>query len=98
MPGISLESCQREYAHPLETENPGFKSKIDNFFFSFVRLTISPRPLQTAADSKRKNETSDPIVDPSFANSSRDSLVSKSWLSVRKVAAASLLPPPSPAP
>src|SRR4029453_1863403 len=97
-PGTSRESCQREYAHPDAIPNPGFTSKIDNGSGNFVGATSSPRPGQIAADSKMKNGTSDPTADPSLANSSRARFVSKSWLSASKLVAASLLPPPNPAP
>ncbi len=96
--GISRESCQREYAHAVARTKSGFNNKIDSCAGNCIGVTSSPRPRQVAADSKIKNGTSDPISDPNLANSPRVRFVSKSRLSASNVAAASLLPPPKPAP
>src|SRR5262245_65932653 len=98
MPGISSDSRQRAYAHGVETLNSGFINNSGKGSRNLVGLTSSPRPLQTAADWKMKNGTSDPIISAIFVSDSRGKFVSNSSFSINRVEAASLLPPPKQAP
>src|SRR5215469_927595 len=95
---MSQEVCQREYAHSVATPKPGFNNKIDNLFGNWTGITNSPRPRQIAADSETKNGTSDPTASAIFATAFGDNPVSSNWFSASSVEAASLLPPPNPAP
>src|SRR5258708_12091011 len=98
MTGICREFFQREYAQAVEAANVGFSKRIESCLFNFTGETISPCPLHNAADRKRKNGTSDPMGSAISVSASRDNFASKSSLSASNTEAASLLPPPSPAP
>ena len=64
---------------------------------SLIGLTFSPLPDTKAVPPTIEYGTSVPIFIPNSINSSTESPNCQIWLSARRVAAASVLPPPKPA-
>src|ERR1051326_1931950 len=98
IPGNSFDLSHRPYADAVGTPNSGLSRRSRNFFGKGSAITSSPRPLQIAAEPKIKKGTSEPSASAIFASASRGRLVSKSSFNANRVDAASLLPPPRPAP
>ena len=101
--GSLLETFSRanQLQSPDKIDNPemiGAREAVRSRSRNSMGVTSSPRPRQIAGDWKMKNGTSEPIDSAIFASASRGSFVSNTSLSASRVEAASLLPPPSPAP
>ena len=80
------------------TLNQGFSNKHPQRRRGGDASMISPRPVQRAAHGVRKNGMSEPSDAAISCRRAGPSLPSWSWSSPSRVVAASLLPPPSPAP
>ena len=80
-----------------ETPKAGFKRRSGNDTESATGVTNSPRPRHVAAERKMKNGTSDPI-DAASWQLAWPRFASQVHSRPSNVVAASLLPPPSPAP
>ena len=92
-------------AHFVDTAMPGFTNTAqgntgpaEDGRRSGTGDTRSPRPVTHAVGPKKKNGTSLPSVAPSSANRARDHPRFHRRLRPISTVAASLLPPPSPAP
>src|SRR5262249_31803427 len=86
------------YTSAVASPSAGFTSTRPSGRPAGIGLTTSPRPVHQAAGPFRKNGTSLPSSAPILANSAREAASLHSSLSPTSVAAASLEPPPRPAP
>src|SRR5690606_21690486 len=90
-------SSSHRYASAVATPNDGLMSTTPSRVMSSTGYRSSPRPRPLAVPPCRKNGTSDPSPAASVTSSRRDSRPFQTRFRPTSAAAASALPPPSPA-